>query len=409
MGYQNEKRFPDFSYLSKTGEFDLVLDCVIISHFHLDHCGALPYFTEMCGYNGPIFMTHPTKAICPILLEDYRKITVEKKGETNMFTSLMIKNCMKKGKWQVAFGISVIFLFLVTALNLKQTFKVDDDFEIVPYYAGHVLGAAMFYVRVKDQSAVYTGDYNMTPDRHLGSAWIDRLNPDVLITETTYATTIRDSKRSRERDFLKKVHDCVNGGGKVLIPVFALGRAQELCILIDTYWERMNLKVPIYFSAGLTEKANKYYKLFINWTNEKIKKTFIQRNMFDFKHIKPFERSFSDLPGPMVLFASPGMLHSGSSLEVFKKWAPDPLNTVIMPGYCVAGTVGAKIIAGAKTVEIGKQVIPVNLKVQYLSFSAHADAKGIMQLISQAAPRNVVLVHGEKDKMYVFGWNGNFY
>jgi integrator complex subunit 11 len=85
----------------------------------------------------------------------------------------------------------------------------------------------------------------MTPDRHLGAAWIDRCRPDLLITESTYATTIRDSKRCRERDFLKKVHDCVDKGGKVLIPVFALGRAQELCILLETYWERMNLKVTI--------------------------------------------------------------------------------------------------------------------------------------------------------------------
>ena len=135
----------------------------------------------------------------------------------------------------------------------------------------------MFYIRVGNESVVYTGDYNMTPDRHLGAAWIDRVRPDLLITETTYATTIRDSKRARERDFLKKVHDCVSKGGKVLIPCFALGRAQELCILIDTYWERTNLKVPVYFSAGMTEKANNYYKLFINWTNEKIKKTFTKR------------------------------------------------------------------------------------------------------------------------------------
>lgn len=85
----------------------------------------------------------------------------------------------------------------------------------------------------------------MTPDRHLGAAWIDRCRPDLLITESTYATTIRDSKRCRERDFLKKVHDCVDKGGKVLIPVFALGRAQELCILLETYWERMNLKVTL--------------------------------------------------------------------------------------------------------------------------------------------------------------------
>lgn len=384
MGYQDGRRFPDFSYISKTGNFTDMLDAVIISHFHLDHCGALPFFTEMCGYDGPIYMTHPTKAICPILLEDYRKITVERKGETNFFTSDMIKRCMKK----------------VIPINLHQTLKVDDDIEIKAYYAGHVLGAAMIYVRVGQESVVYTGDYNMTPDRHLGSAWIDKVRPDVLITESTYATTIRDSKRSRERDFLTKVHDCVQAGGNVIIPVFALGRAQELCILIESYWERMGLDVPIYFSTGLTEKATEYYKLFINWTNQKIKSTFVHRNMFDFKHIKVWDRSFLESKGPMVLFATPGMLNVGTSLEVFKRWAPDPKNMVIMPGYCVAGTVGAKVLLGQKVIEVDKFTkIQVNLQVRNLSFSAHADAKGIMQLIRQCEPRNVVLVHGERGKM----------
>ncbi|KAF9293424.1 Integrator complex subunit 11 [Linnemannia elongata] len=384
MGFNDERRFPDFSYISKTGDFTEMLDCVIISHFHLDHCGALPFFTEMCGYDGNIYMTHPTKAICPILLEDYRKITVDKKGERNFFTSQDIKNCMKK----------------VIAVNLHQTIMVDDDLEICAYYAGHVLGAAMFYIRVGEESLVYTGDYNMTPDRHLGSAWIDKVKPDVLITESTYATTIRDSKRSRERDFLKKVHDCVAGGGNVIIPVFALGRAQELCILIETYWERMDLRVPIYFSAGLTEKANHFYRLFINWTNEKIKSTFVHRNMFDFKHIRAWDRAYIDNPGPMVVFATPGMLHSGTSLELFKKWAPDPKNMVIMPGFCVAGTVGSKVLAGEKHIKTDSfTTIEVNLQVKNLSFSAHADAKGIMQLIRQCDAKNVVLVHGEKSSM----------
>ncbi|KAK3843884.1 MAG: beta-lactamase-like protein [Linnemannia gamsii] len=384
MGYNDERRFPDFSYISKTGDFTEMLDCVIISHFHLDHCGALPFFTEMCGYDGPIYMTHPTKAICPMLLEDYRKITVDKKGERNFFNSQNIKDCMKK----------------VVAVNLHQTIMVDDDLEICAYYAGHVLGAAMFYIRVGEESLVYTGDYNMTPDRHLGSAWIDKVKPDVLITESTYATTIRDSKRSRERDFLKKVHDCVAAGGNVIIPVFALGRAQELCILIETYWERMDLKVPIYFSAGLTEKANHFYRLFINWTNEKIKSTFVHRNMFDFKHIRAWDRAYIDNPGPMVVFATPGMLHSGTSLELFKKWAPDPKNMVIMPGFCVAGTVGSKVLAGEKVIKTDTfTTIEVNLQVKNLSFSAHADAKGIMQLIRQCEAKNVVLVHGEKSSM----------
>jgi integrator complex subunit 11 len=133
----------------------------------------------------------------------------------------------------------------VVGVNVHQTVQVDEELEIRAYYAGHVLGAAMFYVRVGDQSVVYTGDYNMTPDRHLGAAWIEKLRPDVrpmrahldtfwmagdsalihscttdqvLITESTYATTIRDSKRWRERDFLKRVHSCVEKGGKVCSP-----------------------------------------------------------------------------------------------------------------------------------------------------------------------------------------------
>lgn len=384
MGFNDERRFPDFTYITKEGPLTDHLDCVIISHFHLDHCGALPYMTEMVGYAGPIYMTHPTKAICPILLEDFRKITVDRKGETNFFTSAMIRDCMRK----------------VVAVNLHQSVHVDDELEIKAYYAGHVLGAAMFHIRVGSQSVVYTGDYNMTPDRHLGAAWIDKCRPDLLITESTYATTVRDSKRCRERDFLIKVHDCVDKGGKVLIPVFALGRAQELCILLETYWERMNLRVPIYFAVGLTEKATNFYKMFITWTNQKIRKTFVQRNMFDFKHIKPFDRAFIDNPGPMVVFATPGMLHAGLSLQIFKKWAPFEANMVIMPGYCVANTVGHKILSGARKVELdNRQVVEVKMSVQYMSFSAHADAKGIMQLIRQCEPANVLLVHGEAGKM----------
>ncbi|KAI8052010.1 beta-lactamase-like protein [Syncephalis plumigaleata] len=384
MGFNDARRFPDFSFISRSGRFTELLDCVIVSHFHLDHCGALPFFTEMCGYDGPVYMTHPTKAICPILLEDYRKIMVERKGEQNFFTAEMIRACMRK----------------VTGVSLHETIRVDDELEIKAYYAGHVLGAAMFHVRVGHQSVVYTGDYNMTPDRHLGAAWIDQCKPDLLITESTYATTVRDSKRAREADLLKKIQRCVEQGGKVLIPVFALGRAQELCVLLETYWDRVHLNVPIYFSAGLTEKANHYYRLFIGWTNEKIKKTFAERNAFDFRGIKAWHPAYFNQTGPMVLFATPGMLHQGTSLKAFQQWSADPRNMVILPGYCVTGTVGAKVLAGQKKIDIDAfTTIDVNLQVENLSFSAHADAKGILQLIRMCRPRHVCLVHGERRKM----------
>nr|CAD2175132.1 unnamed protein product [Meloidogyne enterolobii] len=337
MGFTDERRFPDFSYISP-GDLTSCLDCVIISHFHLDHCGALPYMTEMVGYSGPLYMTYPSKAIVPVLLEDFRKVVTEHRGETsNFFTSQMIKDCMKK----------------VTAVNLHEIVHVDDQLSIQAFYAGHVLGAAMFLVKVGSESVLYTGDFNMTPDRHLEAAKVPPgLRPDILITETTYATTVRESKRVRERDFLNKVHETVQGGGKVLIPVFALGRAQELCILLDMYWERLELKVPIYFSAGLASRATEV-----------------------------------------------GMLHGGQSLKVFKKWCSDERNAIIMPGYCTAGTVGAKVIAGAKKLEIDGKMHEINLKVEYMSFSAHADAKGIKQLIRDVEPNSVLFVHGEAQKM----------
>ncbi|TKS76590.1 Integrator complex subunit 11 [Collichthys lucidus] len=384
MGYNDDRRFPDFSYITQNGRLTDFLDCVIISHFHLDHCGALPFMSEMVGYDGPIYMTHPTKAICPILLEDFRKITVDKKGETNFFTSQMIKDCMKK----------------VVPLNLHQTVQVDDELEIKAYYAGHVLGAAMVHIKVGSESVVYTGDYNMTPDRHLGAAWIDKCRPDILISESTYATTIRDSKRCRERGLSEesaRKHRKRRQGKRVGPQTVSL--SDHLSVQ-SSFQERMNLKAPIYFSTGLTEKANHYYKLFITWTNQKIRKTFVQRNMFEFKHIKAFDRSYADNPGPMVVFATPGMLHAGQSLQIFKKWAGNEKNMVIMPGYCVQGTIGHKILNGQRKLEMeGRATLDVKLQVEYMSFSAHADAKGIMQLIRMAEPRNMLLVHGEAVKM----------
>ena len=418
MGFNDDRKFPDFKRLlkknkskestktqqlplsskdnnsssifknieDKKNDYTNVVDLLIISHFHLDHCGALPYFTELLGYKGPILCTQPTKAILPVTLEDFRKIMGEYRGEKSLLLPEQITECVRR----------------IQTIEVGETRVFNEKIKVTCFYAGHVLGAAMFHIDIDGYTVAYTGDYNTICDRHLAGAYMPKIYPDVLMTETTYGDKVRDTKRVREREFLKKLLETTDKGGKVLIPIFALGRAQELCIVLDTYWKRTNCQVPIYFAGPMAKKANFYYKLFQNWMNSTVKNLFISNNVFDFKFVKQGDKTLMKGNKPMVIFATPGMLHGGLSLSIFKEIAPDPKNCVIIPGYCSAGTVGNRILSGEKVIEIDKTKINVNCEVYYMSFSAHADAKGLLQLIKNVQPRNVMLVHGDYEIMKHF-------
>lgn len=431
MGYNDERKFPNFSHLlnkksrthtqhttlspqhtnnitslltttntvtttttnnifkhveDKDNDYSSCVDLLIISHFHLDHCGALPYFTELLGYNGPILCTHPTKSILPLTLEDFRKIMSDYIGQKSLLLPEQIENCIRK----------------ITTIEVNETKTFHNKIKVTCFYAGHVLGAAMFLIDVDGYTVAYTGDYNTITDRHLYGAYMPKLYPDVLITETTYGDKVRETKRVREREFLRKIQETIDKGGKVLIPIFALGRAQELCIVLDTYWKRTNCQVPIYFVGPMAKKANFYYQLFQNWMNSTVKNLFTTNNVFEFKFVKQGDKSLMKANMPMVIFATPGMLHGGLSLNIFKEVAPDRRNCVIIPGYCSVGTVGYKLLKGEKCIEIDSTKVEVKCEVHYMSFSAHADAKGLLQLIKNVEPKNVMLVHGDAAIMEQF-------
>ena len=367
-------------------DYSNIVDLLIISHFHLDHCGALPFFTELLGYKGPILCSQPTKAILPVTLEDFRKVMSEYKGQISILKPEQIKNCVSK----------------IQTIEINETRIFKDEIKVTCFYAGHVLGACMFLIDINGNRVTYTGDCNTIIDRHLSGAYMPKIFPDVLMTETTYGDKVRQTKRIREREFLKKIEETLSKGGKVLIPIFALGRAQELCILIDTYWKRTNNKAPIYFIGPMAQKVNFYYKLFQNWMNPAVKSVFTQRNVFDFKFVQQSDKSLMGVEVPMVIFATPGMLHGGFSLNMFKKIAPEAKNCVIIPGYCSPGTVGNRILNGEKKIEIDGEMIEVKCEVYYMSFSAHADQKGLLQLIKNISPKNLMLIHGDYEAMKKF-------
>ncbi|KXN71696.1 Metallo-hydrolase/oxidoreductase [Conidiobolus coronatus NRRL 28638] len=396
-------RYPNFSRIANSNkQLTQKIDLLLITHFHIDHIGALPVFTEQFGYDGPIYMTHPTKAFLPIMLEEGQRQQGDNKKDNRKgaqtdagyyYTSEDITSCMAK----------------VTGFDLKQTITLEGGLEFTAYYAGHVLGAAMFHIKYKNYSVVYTGDYNMTPDRHLEAASIPHLQPDLLITESTYGDMIRESIQIRENDFLTKVHECVDKGGKILVPSLALGRAQEMCALLDEYWEANQLKHPIYFAGGLTKRTHQFFHTFSNWTKQS--KSENKEENFEFKHVKPFDLSLLPklkLKGAMVIFASPPNLNSGTSLSILKEISDDEKNMIIMSGYCPTRT-NARLISNhnndklislyGNSTKVKDLKLTFKLSVANFSFSNHADLKGIMRLVEGLNPKNVILVHGDKVKM----------
>lgn len=125
----------------------------------------------------------------------------------------------------------------------------------------------------------------------------------------------------------------------------------------------------------------------------------MENNTFNFKKVKPFDKSLIRAEIPYVLFATPGMLHGGTSLQVFKEWCGNPKNTLIIPGYCVPGTFGNKLLSGVRRLDIDHKEYDVRMTIENISFSAHADAKGIINLIRHVNAENIVFVHGDKQKM----------
>lgn len=216
------------------------------------------------------------------------------------------------------------------------------------YHAGHVLGAAMFFIEIAGVKVLYTGDFSRQEDRHLMSAEIPSVKPDVLIIESTYGTHIHEKRAEREHRFTSLVQDIVTRGGRCLIPVFALGRAQELLLILDEFWsQHPELQdIPIYYASSLAKKCMAVYQTYVNAMNDRIRRQIAVNNPFVFKHISNLKSidHFEDV-GPCVVMASPGMMQSGLSRELFESWCGDSKNGVIIAGYCVEGTLAKQILS----------------------------------------------------------------
>ncbi|KAI0154427.1 cleavage and polyadenylation specifity factor [Xylariaceae sp. FL1272] len=401
-------------------DFDLsTVDVLLISHFHIDHAASLPYVLAKTNFRGRVFMTHPTKAIYKWLIQDSVRVGNTSSNATSqpVYTEQDHLNTFPQ----------------IEAIDYHTTHTISS-IRITPYPAGHVLGAAMFLIEIAGLNIFFTGDYSREPDRHLISAEVPRgVKVDVLITESTYGVSTHVPRLEREQALMKSVTNILNRGGRVLMPVFALGRAQELLLILDEYWGKHGeyQKIPIYYASNLARKCMVVYQTYVGAMNDNIKRLFRERmaeaeaagegggkgGPWDFKYIRSLKSldRFDDV-GSCVMLASPGMLQNGVSRELLERWAPSEKNGVIITGYSVEGTMAKHIVQEpdqiqavmsrstnavrrAPGTENEKIMIPRRCSVAEYSFAAHVDGAENKDFIEEVGAPVVILVHGEQHNM----------
>ncbi|KAL4809336.1 beta-lactamase-like protein [Aspergillus unguis] len=413
-----------FSALPFFDEFDLsTVDILLISHFHVDHSSALPYVLSKTNFKGRVFMTHATKAIYKWLIQDNVRVN-NTASSSDQRTTLYTEHD------------HLSTLPLIETIDFNTTHTINS-IRITPFPAGHVLGAAMFLVSIAGLNILFTGDYSREEDRHLIPAEVPRgIKIDVLITESTFGISSNPPRLEREAALMKSITGVLNRGGRVLMPVFALGRAQELLLILDEYWETHPelQKIPIYYIGNTARRCMVVYQTYIGAMNDNIKRLFRQRmaeaeasgdksvsaGPWDFKFVRSLRslERFDDVGG-CVMLASPGMLQTGTSRELLERWAPNERNGVVMTGYSVEGTMAKQLLNEPDQIhavmsraatgmgrtrmngndEEQKIMIPRRCTVDEISFAAHVDGVENRNFIEEVAAPAVILVHGEKHQM----------
>mmetsp|Transcript_62987 Transcript_62987/g.144945 ORF Transcript_62987/g.144945 Transcript_62987/m.144945 type:complete len:633 (-) Transcript_62987:470-2368(-) len=362
----------------------------LVTHFHLDHSGALPYFVNRTHFQGKVLMTHATRAICPYLWHDYARVSRVSEDD-HIFTREDIDKTMD----------------CIEVVDFHQT-VTSNGISVTAYGAGHVLGACMFLVDIGGIRVLYTGDYSQDDDRHLPKAEVPPTDVHVLIVEATYGVQAHEPREQREQRLVQYIHQVVRMGGRCLLPVFALGRAQEILLILDEYWaNNPDLhQVPVYYFSPMANKCMRVFETYTNMCSQDVQdKTNNSENPWDLKFVKHLsdQRRITEAPlgrAPCVVMAAPGMLQNGPSRDLFEQWALDRKNGVVFTGYCVQGTLAYDLRSEPDTFQMSDgRKMNIRAGIKFVSFSAHSDYNQTHDFITRLETQNVVLVHGEETQM----------
>jgi len=380
-------------------QFNLdALDAVVISHAHLDHCAILPFLFKY-GYDGPVYCSAPTSSLMTLLQLDYLDV-LNKQG-------LMVPYDQKDVRETVLHTIPLRF-GVVT--------DIAPDIRLTMHNAGHILGSSICHLHIGEglHNVVYTGDYKFAKTMLLEPAATEFPRVETIITESTYGAPqdIMPSRIEAEERLAAIVNQTFEKGGKVLIPVPAVGRAQEIMLILDGYMRRGVIKEAPVFLEGMISEATAITTAYPEYLEREV------RNSILHEGVNPFQSDyFTIVEHPSarqeiiegescIVIATSGMLEGGPVIEYFKHLAPDERNTIIFVSYQIEGTLGRRVQKGLTETSLmnsdGKlEIIKVKLRVEAIEgFSGHSDRRQIANFIRSVAPKleRIIVCHGEKAK-----------
>lgn len=366
---------------------------VILTHAHLDHSGYLPVFAKK-GFHGPIFCTHATAALCEILLPDSGHLQEQDADFANRHHFSKHNPALPLYTEQDA----VKSLERLRPENFGEQIDLPAGAKLRFHRAGHILGAASAEITWHGITIIFSGDIG----RYGDCLMPDPVTPpkaDYLLMESTYGDRFHD--RSDPEDVLVKiVSKTTRKGGTVIIPAFAVGRAQSLLFHIAhlKHQRRLSTLLPIFLDSPMAIEATDIFRRFK--TDHRLNDEQLRLLDGDIHYVRTSAESkaLTANPMPKVIISASGMAAGGRVLHHLKHYAPDPRNAVLFAGFQAGGTRGAAMVAGADRIKIHGGYVQVRAAVHNLSMlSAHADADELLRWARgiQKPPRTTFIVHGE--------------
>jgi metallo-beta-lactamase family protein len=367
------------------------LDAVILTHAHLDHSGYLPALVKQ-GFAGPIYCTEPTRDLCGILLPDSGHLQEEDARYANRKRFSKHEPALPLYTEEEAERV----LPQLHTVPLGREFGVGA-LTVRLQRAGHILGAASALLRGAQRSVLFSGDLGRVDDLLMYPPEPPG-RPDWVVCESTYGDRNHASV-DPVASVAEVLQRTVARGGTLLIPSFAVGRAQTLLFCLHEIFARgLVERLPVFVNSPMATDVTELYERYVDFHKLGPKECAAVCDVATYTRSTDESRKLSALRGRMVIISASGMATGGRVLHHLKALAPDSHNTILLPGFQAAGTRGEALVHGAEAVKIHGEYVPVRAEVVHVEmFSAHADQGQLLDWLGacERPPRGVVLVHGE--------------